>query len=236
MYPNIPTGEKHLASLEWLRKTTHDKTSMNLAGHAKLLDLIAVSLVVLYEASTCHRKCHGGPHVLESLCGRTYNLGAAALQLTNSGYYDEALSLMRSIGEISNLISLSVVDKQAIQSWLTLDEKGRIARFSPSAVRKMIEAQPGGKNLMYADRDWYSRFCETYTHVTPHTKPNAHDPGSKVGGLFQASGLESCLQELSSVLGFVALIVCRYFRFEDRMSEFGKMLAAPEGTNDTVGQ
>ena len=195
-----------------------------LRKHSSDLSLVGVCLSILYQAATCHRKCHGGNHVLESLCGRTYNLAAAALELTFSGYYDEALNLTRSIGEISNLVSLSVVDKDALKDWLTLDTKARIRKFSPAAVRGMLEAKPDGKELMYADKDWYSHFCESYTHATPETRPNAHGSTAQVGGLYKDRGMGIALCELTTVLAFVAIIVCRYFQFDDLSLELKEHL------------
>lgn len=212
---HVPTGINHVIALWKLQAATHKASRAQLAKHNSNLSFIGVCLSVLYQAATCHRKCHGGPHVLESLCGRTYNLAAAALELTFSGYYDEALNLTRSVGEISNLVSLSVVDKDALGDWLTLDTKARLRKFSPASVRQMLEAKPDGRALMYADKDWYSRFCESYTHVTPKTRPNAHDATAHVGGLYQDVGMNTVVSELGTVLGFVAIIVCRYFQFDD---------------------
>lgn len=185
---------------------------------------------VLYQAGTCHRKCHGGAHVLESLCGRAYNLTAAATQLASTGYYDEALNLARSIGEISNLISLSVLDSGAMQRWLALGTSERIRHFSPAAVRKMLELQPNGAALMYANRDWYSRFGEECTHITPQTKPNAHDSGSKIGGIHQPAGISLCLNELAALLTFIAMAICRYFKFDDLFAEIGDRIGAEKST------
>src|SRR5262249_22086913 len=127
---------------------------------------IGTSLSVLYQAATCHRECHGGPHILEALCGRVYNLGAAAYILANDGFYDEALNLVRSIGEAGNLISLSVVDKNALREWLSSDKKTRLRKFNPAEVRRALKEQEESAVLL-ADDDWYSRFCEKYTHITP---------------------------------------------------------------------
>ena len=77
---------------------------------------------------------------------------------------------------------------------------------------------------MYADGDWYSRFCEEYTHVTPQTKPNAHTTGGTVGGLYQVAGIDTCIGELTNVLVFIAMIICRYFAFDDILEEIGFLL------------
>jgi hypothetical protein len=57
------------------------------------MEIIGMCLNALYQAATCHRKCRGGSHLLERLCGRAYNMTCAAYQLTSFGLYDEALTL-----------------------------------------------------------------------------------------------------------------------------------------------
>ena len=110
----LPLGSDHLKFLFDNEARTRRVSATNLKRHFRDLLLIGTCLCALYQAATCHRKCHGGSHVLEALAGRTYNLSAAAYNLIMLGYYDEALNLTRGIGEIYNLIALSTVDKKAL--------------------------------------------------------------------------------------------------------------------------
>jgi hypothetical protein len=162
--------------------------------------------------------------MLERLCGRIYNLGDAAYLLICSGLYDEALNLIRSVGETGNLIALSVVDKAAIREWLESDKKTRMKKFSPAKVRKALAKH--GANFLIADDDWYARFCEEYTHVTPDTHPNRHNPAnlSTVGGVPQEVGCVKALEELATALGMTAQFICGYFGFTDLMHEMQKIV------------
>src|SRR6266446_3325547 len=162
---NIPSGIDHLQMIADLEPITLRASLNNLVEYDADRRIIGTAMSVLYQAATCHRKCHGGAHVFEALCGRMYNLALGAYMLTLRGLYDEALNLVRSIGEASNLIALSVVDKQALGDWLASDKKTRLRKFSPREVRKAIQRQE--PSLLLADDDWYARFCEGYTHVTP---------------------------------------------------------------------
>lgn len=215
----ISTGLEHLRMVATLSAKTRRATESELERHTQDLLLIGTSLSALYQASTCHRKCHGGPHILESLAGRAYNLGCSAYILICRAFYDEALNLIRSIGEISNLISLSVVDKDSLQQWLAADRNTRLREFRPAKVRQLLESQ--ASPMLYADKDWYSSFCEKYTHVTPSTWPNLHNDNDQphVGGVLQRAGLLHSLDELSAVLGFVAMPVCKYFDLDDFFEE-----------------
>jgi hypothetical protein len=160
----------------------------------------------------------------EALCGRMYNLAVGAYMLALRGLYDEALNLTRSIGEVANLIALSVADKKALKEWLSADKKTRLRKFSPGKVRKALERQEPA--LLLANDDWYGRFCETYAHVTPKTEPNMHnaDGQAYAGGVYQPEGLKNTLGELATVLGSVSLIVCRYFKLSDLSEEISAIV------------
>lgn len=107
MKMDVPKGMAHLEMIFGLAAETRKESLPEIDKHLPELKLLGTSLAALYEASTCNRKCFGGGHVLESLAGRVYNLASSAYILSLAGFYDEALNLIRSIGEISNLISLS---------------------------------------------------------------------------------------------------------------------------------
>src|SRR6266481_2033646 len=192
---DIPSGLGHLKMLADLETITRRESSKGLGELATDRRMIGTALSAIYQAATCHRTCHGGPHILEALCGRMYNLAASAYILALSGFYDEALNLIRSIGEISNLIALSVIDKNALRVWLSSDKKTRLRKFSPSEIRKALERQEPA--LVLATEDWYARFCESYVHVTPQTRPNMHNTRGQayVGGVYQEEGFNNALGE-----------------------------------------
>jgi hypothetical protein len=226
---DIPSGLAHLEMVANLADANRVESMKHFAESSADCRMIGTSLSALYQAATCHRECHGGPHILESLCGRIYDLAVGAYLLAERGLYDEALNLIRSIGEASNLIALSVVDKEALKEWLASDKKTRLRKFRPSEVRKALERQE--RTLLLADEDWYSRFCETYTHVTPQTRPNVHNPGgqSHVGGVYQSEGLKRTLEELATVLGSVSMLVCKYFNFSDLFEEICAVAKSANG-------
>jgi hypothetical protein len=221
----IPSSEEHLEMLAAMTALSEGEAASKQQEVQTELRMIGTSLSVLYQAATCHRQCHRGPHILEALCGRMYNLGAAAYILATSGFYDEALNLIRSIGEAGNLLSLSVVDKNALREWLSSDKKTRLKKFSPAEVRRALKKQEESAVLL-ADDDWYSRFCETYTHITPQTKPNVHNDANQpyVGGVFQANGYSSTLGELATVLVAVSLYISKYFDFDDLFEELTEII------------
>jgi hypothetical protein len=70
------------------------------------------------------------------------------------GFYDEALGLIRGIGELSNIVILAAEDPQAIQEWINADAKTLKKKFKPMDVRKLLEDRDS--QLMYATKAWYA--------------------------------------------------------------------------------
>jgi len=221
---DIPSGAEHLDGVVRASIIVRQQSAETLATLSDERELLGTSLSALYQVATCHRKCFGGGHVLEALSGRIYNLATSAYQLALSGFYDEALNLTRSIGEIANLISLSVVDKTALAEWLASDTKTRITKFSPAKIRKVLEAHDSG--FVIANKDWYSDFCEKYTHVTPQTRPNMHTSGGSghVGGIHEASSLKKVLGELTTIVASVSMLVSKYADLDDMFDDIASIV------------
>lgn len=212
---SIPVQRKHLKLIEEFTDKTRAETARSLSGEDSKQDLVGTALSALYQASTCSRKCHGGDHVLECLSGRAYNLGCSAYTLIASGFYDEAQNLIRGIGEILNIVTLSAVDKVAFEDWRSSDPKTRWKKYSPAKIRRILEKN--SPSFLYVDKHRYSELCEKYTHVGPSTRPNLYDDLGVpvVGGIYQSDGFEKSMGELSRLLGILSLQISKYFNFDD---------------------
>jgi hypothetical protein len=229
---DIPTGAKHLDGVVRAMLNVHQKATQDFATLTTERELLGTSLSALYQVATCHRKCFGGAHVLESLSGRIYNLAVSAYQLAISGFYDESLNLTRSIGEIANLISLSVVDKTGLSEWLYSDTKTRITKFGPGKIRAMLKKHDSA--VLIANDDWYAEFCEKYTHVTPQTRPNLHAATGQahVGGEHDTEEIQRVLGELSTIVGSVAMIACKYADLDDLFDDIVRIVGATSSGDD----
>lgn len=104
-----------------------------------ILQELGTVLSLLNRMATCHLGFHGREHIFEYIAGRTASMCLASLRLINFGHYDEALSLIRSIAEIGNLVQLFMADIEYFKKWRSLSEKQRIREFSPGAVRKKLD-------------------------------------------------------------------------------------------------
>lgn len=226
----IPSNLEHIKIISLFSEKNRQLSASKLDTYKNHLAQLGISLSILYQAATCHRKCFGGGHVLESLAGRTYNLATSSYILTCRGLYDEALSLIRSMGEISNIILLSVVDKEAHERWMQADKRTRLREFSPLKVRLLLEAK---NEPMYADKDWYSSLCEDYTHFHSRTIPNNHDEKSgNIGGVVQDEGMKKAIYELTNLSVHIALLIGNYTQMRDMLEELEKAIDQ-EGENDS---
>jgi hypothetical protein len=217
----IPSGLDHLAMIRNGAIYAANETAKHLDDLKINNDLIGTAMNVIYQAATCHRKCHGGAHTFERLLGRAYNLGCGAYNLTIFGLYDEALTLIRSLGEIANLVMLSAVDGPKIKEWLHASREERLKNFSPVKIRRMIKAK--GMEPCANDK-WYKEMSEGYTHITPDTKPNFHGGSAFVGGRYEKEGLTKCFAAMLYVLLMLAMFVARFFKFDDLFDEISRKM------------
>jgi len=212
--PAMLKGRDHLAFLSLAEQQTNQLTLVGLDKLDADCEVIGTSMCILYQAATCYRKCSGGSHVLESLIGRAYNLCCSAYILILRGFYDEAMNLIRSLGEIANLwMLLSGQGTEALE-WLNADEKERKTKFSPLRVRMRLEEM---EKPLVATESWYKDYCERFTHVTPHTRPNQYDQSITgiAGGVLQKEGLDKSIGDLASISGSLALLIAHAFKFND---------------------
>lgn len=175
----------------------------------------------LYRFSCCFWGCHGKEHVFEHLAGRCVSSLVAADRLASTGYYDECLSLVRSVGEIANLLNLFWVDNSKIRQWLDSSGRERRREFKPCKVRKAL-----------AEKDWlipftddhYGRLCEKYVHPTPNTKPQAHNDVNRpiLGAHYQRNGFVTSHWESCWALSVVAGPIAKLAHFPE--SEAKKMV------------
>lgn len=164
---------------------------------------------------SCAYGCPGGgadEHAVWYLVSRSSSFGRAALRLMKMGFYDEALTIVRSIGEISNLLLLFGVEPSSIKEWEQSDRAYRLDKLSPGKIRKRIQ-NLGGQPPMSADK--YSALCEISTHPVPEARPQGfnHARRAMTGGMVvQETGALVVLNELTMtmiVVVFMAARVCK---------------------------
>jgi hypothetical protein len=197
----FPTGH---AFLEMLQEAA-DKASKSAdkavlkesAGKSvpESLDKLGDMLSLLYRVACCYWGCNGGDHQIEWLLGRVVNQAQSAHRLMRCGFYDEALMLIRGIGETANLFWLFEKDPAQLASWKAADRKVRLNTFGPRHVRHALKAIGVPPPI---DDNRYRVLCEVGTHPVPAFKPGHYSGGGPpvLGLLFQFVGYATCLNEL----------------------------------------
>jgi hypothetical protein len=170
----------------------------------------------------------GGKHTFERLLGRAYNLGCSAYNLTLFGLYDEALSLIRSLGEIANLVMLSALDGPKITEWLHATRKNVWKILAPSRSAGCFKLREWSHVLPASGIEK----CRRATHITPDTRPNFHGGSPFVGGRYEKEGVTKCFGALLYVSVTLAMFVARFFKFDDLFEEISKKLRLSEERED----
>ncbi len=197
---NVPIGMEFL-TLTWDQENRCEAETDKWLPEAgvkapKCLDALGTVLSLADRLASCWWGCRGGDHVEEYLVGRAVSNCRAALRLLRFGFYDEALSMIRSIGENANLLSLFLESKEYREDWRTATGSQRRREFSPVKARmKLAELRA----LTPMDEEKYRRLCEPFVHPSPQSLPQAHNVLGlpSLGGLFQEAGVLVVLNELA---------------------------------------
>ena len=170
-------------------------------------------LSLLDRLASCFWECSKGDHVVEHLVGRAGSFARAALRLIRLGFYDEALVLVRSVGEISNLLVLFCQEDALFQKWKLSNHSQRRKEFDPVKVRIALESK---SKPIPMSQSKYARLCEKVAHVTPETKPQNYNVHGRpvAGGYFQEAGVLVTINEVSEFIAWIALCAAK-LRFGD---------------------
>jgi hypothetical protein len=171
---------------------------------ASLLEALDVLLSYLDRAASCFGGCRGGDHRAEYLTGRVASSCQACLLLISCGYYDESLSIIRSLGEIANLMSMFVTDRAQFERWKAVDESTRRREFTPVKVRLWLESKNGA---LVIDEQRYRSLSSYSLHASPNAVPQAYNEHgtTMIAPRFQAAGFLLCLNELARSMAFIGI-------------------------------
>lgn len=203
----VPEGMEFLTFVASRERLCHESTlsERDSMGESapKCLEALGTALSLLDRTASCWWGCDHGNHLLEYLVGRSVSSALAALHVAQSGYYDEALNQVRSLGEIANLFALFTAEHNALTEWTAASKKERLSKYGPAAVRKRLDALGVP---MPVDTDRYAALCEVVTHPTPDTRPQAYNPLGMpmVGHTFQPAGYLVVLNETAIPLAAIA--------------------------------
>lgn len=183
------------------------------------LEHLGSVLSLLDRAASCFWECRGGDHIVEYLAGRVSSSARAALRLLYFGFYDESLLLTRGIGEVANLLFLFMKDSQVLGEWQRSSKKERLNGFTPVKIRLRLEALGIPVPI---DEHRYTRLCEIAAHVTPQTKPQAHNPFGMPfnGAYFQEAGVLVSLNELAAATALVTVPLPQLLNLDEEKRKY----------------
>jgi hypothetical protein len=169
------------------------------------LDAAGTVLSVLYRLACCYYGCPGGDHQIEWLTGKFVNEAVSAHRLIRAAQYDEALILIRGMGEIVNLLWLFQEDRAELVAWKAADRKTRRNHFGPGAVRgRLKKSSELGPPI---DDERYAALCEIATHPTPSLAPGHYSGTGRpvLGAILQEVGVFVCVNELAYAIAMAAI-------------------------------
>ena len=203
---NVPSGSDFLRALRDQERRCEENFDQWLptAGikAPQTVEELGTALFYLDCIASCLWGCRNGPHIEEHLVGRAASNARAVLQLLRSGYYDEALGLVRQIGEIANLLCLFVQSAESHQKWVGASEEELKNDFTPVRVRRSLEKLPLPLPM---DQKTYGVLSKQSIHVNPGSSPQSHNPFGfpTLGGYFQQAGALLALNQLGGMVGWI---------------------------------
>ena len=232
---NVPEGLDFL-ELVWSQEDNceacTDRSFSDLGEKARsCLTEIGTVLSLTDRMASCWWICREGDHLLEYLCGRVETNSRGALRLLRFGFYDEALLLCRSIGEVANLLQLFCHDSDAYEVWRSSSRQQR-KEFRPSKVRRRLRAL---QTVPLITDERYQLLSSRAAHVIPDTRPQSHNvlgiPTAAV--VLQPEGVVTCLNEialpLSGAACFGAVLLDLDIEVEEAITSAAKSLVIEIG-------
>ncbi|MDA1107209.1 MAG: hypothetical protein O2845_02265 [Proteobacteria bacterium] len=197
----------------------------------EMLTRLGDGLSLLAQIASCAWGCRHAGHAVENLVRRLANAATAALRLAYLGYYDEAIGVIRSAGELANLLQLFFLAPVELGTWTASSRSERMSRYGPAAVRRLVEARD---ERPIVDEPAYRVLCELGIHVTPASAFLSHDlEGARVyvGPQLSIPGLFLVVSELTYLVGSVLPLVGRLTQqAEPRLGELKACQGALLGT------
>jgi hypothetical protein len=196
---------------------------------AELHRALSYALSMLVRAAGCYWDCRGGNHLEENLLRRAVNYSLACCRIARLGLYDEALALLRSLAEVTNLVQLFVLNRSALKEWTELSGHDRWQQFKPRKVRERITAFG---QAPIVDKFTYGTLCEFGAHVTQASVFASHEAGHRgaIGARFSRDAFIMILNELSIIIGpllpYAGTLVALPSAQSEQLESASKLLSA----------
>jgi hypothetical protein len=233
------TEESPCVEFENLKGThAHEETlrsqSMGLIGATSAMKqrllVVEKALAVIYAYTHDHEAATDDELTLQFLGIRLFNLGASAIKLGLSGYYQQAFALVRDIVETGYLVDHFRTSPEKISEWKTASDAERKKKFGPVHIRKALDDRDGDKERRREKT--YAVLSEYASHATFKGFGLTKKQGlGELGPFVAEPNLKAWLEEMVLRLGPAAIVFSQQFpgsdtnfaRFRD---DFGLELVA----------
>ena len=145
-------------------------------------------------------------HTAQLFVIRLFNVGASALKLGLSGYYQQAFHLLRDSLELVNLVDLFAVEPNKISEWRLADDKTLRKSFGPAAVRQALDGHTEYVGQEAERARLYALFSGHAAHMT-YKGFNLVAPGNspRMGPFFDEKLLRALMEDMGKHLSHAAL-------------------------------
>jgi len=172
-------------------------------------DGIGSALSLLSQLASCAWGCSGGTHLKENLIRRFANYCFATIRLNNLGFYNEALALIRSGGELANLIALFSSERGEFEEWSAITSSERWDKFKPEKIRAKLNEFSIPEIMSH---ETYSELCGISIHPSIEFALMSHQENGNVfiGSEFSRDAIISIYNELTSILSKILTCISAF--------------------------
>ena len=135
---------------------------------------LALHVSLIERAMTLSRLLIMSPYedddfrIIKMLSIRVFNAFGASQLLLFSGYHQKSGMVMRDIIETVNLLDLFSSEPELIEQWRNADDRQRKKKFSPAAIRKILDKRDGDTSRKREKT--YKMFSELAAHPNMHAQ------------------------------------------------------------------
>lgn len=145
--------------------------------------------------------------VVQAIAIRSFNALAGALRLILSGYARDSVLVMRDILETAFLLDLFARDRSSIERCRSAGADERVAQFSPSAVRRLLDEGDAAGETRKALENHYSALAGSAALQSPLTIL----ADTTLGPQIDRSSLDGALFELGRIADLIGTQLDRHF-------------------------
>lgn len=175
------------------------------------LDLIYISLNIIFDVSTVYKSKNDDELIIQYLGVRLFNTGVTSIRLLLTGYYQNSYALQRDLLETGYLLDYFSIDTTKISEWKYCSKKDRLNNFKQDTIRKALDKRDGlvsGKRTKL-----YQTMCEYATHPTfLGFKLLAPNGFVKIGPFYNKKYLKSILQEFTLLFSYITSVFLVHFK------------------------